>query len=39
VSTGAGNTNRVGWLSTVDLLYKVACFEKHVNSIFIPERS
>jgi hypothetical protein len=30
----AGNTNRRGKLSTVELLIKVACFVKEVNNIF-----
>jgi hypothetical protein len=29
----AGNTNRKGMVSTVDLLIKVACFVKKINKI------
>ncbi len=34
-----GNTNRVGRLSTVDLLINVACFVKRENNIFNVKRS
>jgi hypothetical protein len=39
VMLNAGNSNRGGRLSTVDLLIKVAGFVKKVNVIFNLERS
>jgi hypothetical protein len=34
-----GNTNSKGWLRTVDLLIKVACFAKKLNIVYIIKSS